>query len=98
MIQTEHESRLRTIEPETEDPRRQIMQFEFQHKKEIAEADPRIAEYEGRFDAKHIRIQRQIDHLVKLTGLTYDELDEMDATLTESGIVLTRPRKRARVK
>ena len=41
--------------------------------------------------------QKQIDHLIKLVGLTYDELDRIDATLTETGIVLSRPRKRARV-
>ena len=91
MTQAEHEARLGKIEAETEEIRRQMMQFEFQNKKDIAEAD-------RRFDASHNRTQKQIDHLVKLIGLTYDELDEIDATLTETGIVLTRPRKRARVK
>jgi hypothetical protein len=41
--------------------------------------------------------QKQIDHLIKLVGLTYEELDQIDATLTETGVVLSRPRKRARV-
>ena len=91
MTQTEHEERLRKIEAETEEIRRQMMQFEFQSKKDIAEADRRFRERQD-------HSQRQIDHLIKLVGLTYDELDEIDATLTETDIVLTRPRKRARVK
>ena len=98
MTQTEHEARLREIRAETEEIRRQMMQFEFQHKKDIAEADRRFEAWQKAMTTKQDHSQRQIDHLVKLVGLTYDELDEIDATLTETGIVLTRPRKLARIK
>jgi len=91
MTQAEHEEKLRKIAAETEEIKRQMMQFEFQHKKDIAYA-------ERRFEKWQVYSQKQMDHLIKLVGLSYDELDEIDATLTETGIVLTRPRKRARIK
>ena len=91
MNQAEHEERLRKIAAETEEIKRQMLQFEFQHKKDIADA-------ERRFEKWQVYSQKQMDHLIKLVGLSYDELDAIDATLTETGIVLTRPRKRARIK
>ncbi len=88
MTDAEHVERLRNIEAETEEIRRQIMQFEFQHKKDVADA-------EKQFKARADRMQRQLDHLIKLVGITYDELDQIDSTLTATGVVLTRPRRRA---
>ena len=97
MTEAEHQERLRVIEAETgaikaetEKIRQQIMQLEFQHKKDSVETDKQFKEW-------HERSQKKIDHLIKLVGLTYDELDEIDATFTETGVVLTRPRKRARI-
>lgn len=98
MTQAEHEERLRKIAAETEEIKRQIMQFEFQHKKDTADADRRFEAWNKAMTAKQDHTQRQIDHLVNLIGLTYDELDEIDTTLTETGVILTRPRKRARIK
>ena len=98
MTQTEHEKRLRKIEAETEEIKRQIMQFEFQHKKDIVEAECRFEGWSKAMDAKQDSSQKQIDHLIKRVGLTYDELDEIDATHTETGVVLTRARRRARIK
>ena len=91
MTSAEHEERLRKIEAETEEIKRQMMQFEFQNKKDIADAERRFDERQQAMDAK-------IDHLIKLAGLSYEALDEIDATLTEAGVVLTRPRKHARFK
>lgn len=90
MTEAEHEKKIQEIRNETEEIKRQIMQLEFQHKKDVVEVD-------HRFEKNHSRTQHQIDHLIKLMGLTYDELDQIDATLTETGVVLSRPRKRARV-
>jgi hypothetical protein len=91
MTHNEHEEQIQKIQAETEDIRRQMMQFEFQHKKDIAD-------FERRSEQWHNHTREKIDHLIKLVGLTYDELDEIDATLTETGVILTRPRKRARIK
>ncbi|MEO6050994.1 MAG: hypothetical protein ABIP78_06645 [Pyrinomonadaceae bacterium] len=98
MTQAEHEERLRKIAAETEEIKRQIMQVEFQHMKDTADADRRFETWNKAMTAKQDHTQRQIDHLVNLIGLTYDELDEIDATLTEAGVILTRPSKRARIK
>ena len=95
MTETEHEKKIQEIRNETEEIKRQIMQFEFQHKKDIAEAERRFEVWSKAMEAKQDNSQKQIDHLIKLVGLTYDELDEIDATLTETGVVLSRPRKRA---
>ena len=97
MTEAGHEKKIHEIRNETEEIKRQIMQLEFQHKNDVVEV-------EHRFEMNHTRVQRQIDsnqkqidRLIKLVGLTYDELDQIDATLTETGVVLSRPRKRARV-
>jgi len=97
MTEAEHEERLRAIAVETEEIKRQMMLFEFQHKKDIADSERRFEKWSKDFDMKLSNSRKLVDPLVKLVGLTYDELDEIDATLTETGIVLTRPRKRARI-
>src|SRR5438105_4152179 len=98
MTQAEHEEKLRKLAAGTEEIKRQMMQFEFQHKKDIADAERRFNEWSKVMEANQSHSQKQLDHLIKLVGLSYDELDAIDATLTETGIVLTRPRKRARIK
>ena len=104
MTDAAHEEEIRAIRSETEKIRQQIMQLEFQHKKDIVESDRRFDQRMTRLEAaaansqKRIEFnQKQIDHLIKLVGFTYDELDSIDATLTETGVVLSRPRKRARI-
>ncbi len=97
MTDAEHENNIQTIRNETEEIKRQIMQLEFQHKKDIVEADRRFDARMAKLEAASNRNQGQIDHLIKLVGFTYNELDSIDATLTETGVVLSRPRKRARV-
>ena len=97
MTDAEHEINIQTIRNETEEIKRQIMQLEFQHKKDIVEADRRFDTRMAKLEAASNRNQGQIDHLIKLVGFTYNELDSIDATLTETGVVLSRPRKRARV-
>jgi len=93
MTEAEHEKKLQKIRNETEEIKRQIMQMEFQHKKDIVESDRRLtgewlrsnlhrAKTTGR---SHFWAKR-IDHLVKLVGFSYDELDQIDATLTETGM------------
>jgi hypothetical protein len=98
MTQAEHEKRLQKIEAETEEIKRQMMQFEFQHKKDIADTERRFEDRQQAMESKQDRSQKQIDHLVKLMGLSYEALDELDATVAEAGVILTRPRKHAILK
>lgn len=45
------------------------MQLEFQHKKDVIKMDKDFKERDA-------RIQRRLDHLIKLVGITYEELDQ----------------------
>ncbi|MCY7375191.1 MAG: hypothetical protein LH472_04375 [Pyrinomonadaceae bacterium] len=83
-----HEARIEKIETESAELRRQILQFEFQHKKDFSGADQL-------FTAKNDQIQRHLDHLTKLVGITYEELDLLDGKLQETGYYLAQPRQRS---
>ena len=62
-----------------EELQRQILQLEFQHKKEIAQ----IRELQA-------HTQRQLDHITKLTGIAFEDLAFNDQKITEAGEILTR--------
>lgn len=86
MTDAEHEERLRKTRAETEEIRQQIMQLEFQDKKDVVEMD-------RDFKERDARIQIQLDHLIKVVGITYEELDNLDFKLQETGRYLIQPRK-----
>ena len=64
------------------------MQLEFQHKKDVVDAKREADEADK-------RIQRSIDHIAKLVGITYEELDLLDEKLQKTGRYLTLPRERS---
>jgi uncharacterized protein (DUF1919 family) len=82
-----HETKIQQIELEMTEIKSQILKLEFQHKKDIKEA-------EKRFDDRNDKIQRQLDYITKLAGVTYQELDLLDEKLVRSGQVAASPRKR----
>ena len=86
MTDAEHEENIKNIRTETEEIKRQIMQLEFQHKKDIVETDKRFKE-------SCEQINRQIKHIAKLVGITYEELDNLDFKLQETGRHLIEPRE-----
>ena len=88
MTDNGHQKRIDDIETETGEIKRQIMQLEFQHKKDIVEARRKADETEA-------RIQRGIDHLIRLMGISYEELDLLDEKLQKTGRYLTIPRERS---
>ena len=59
--------------------RRQILQLEFQHKKEIAE----IREIQA-------KTQRQLDHITQLTGFAFEELEFNNQKMQDAGEILSR--------
>ncbi len=85
----EHQERLNNIEAECDELRRQILQLEFQHKKDSVEA-------EKQFTDRYEKTQRQLDYITRLVGITYEELDLLDDKIIESGSILTKPRKRVK--
>ena len=89
-----HEEKIQQIELEMTEMKSQILKLEFQHKKDIKEAEKYIKEAEKRFDDRNDKIQRQLDYITKLAGITYQELDLLDEKLVRTGQVAASPRKR----
>ncbi len=89
-----HEEKIQQIELEMTEMKSQILKLEFQHKKDIMEAEKDIAEAQKRFNERDEKIQRRIDYVAKLAGITYQELDLLDEKLVRTGQVAASPRKR----
>ena len=82
-----HEKRIKNVEAECVEIKKQILQLEFQHKKDIAEFDRRSqirAEERERRTEERERIWKEIEkqsertekhlrHLSKLTGIAFEE-------------------------
>jgi hypothetical protein len=86
MTPGEHEEHIRKIQAETEEIKRQILQLEFQNKKDIAAA-------QKRFDAWDEKITKKLNHIAQLVGITYEELDNLDLKTQEAGKRLSRHRE-----
>ena len=73
--------------------RRQILQLEFQHKKEIAEIRGLQAKTENqlaRVSQLQMGTQQQLDHITQLTGFAFEELKLSDQKMREAGEILSR--------
>ena len=84
------------MEDETE-IRRQILQLEFQHKKDMAEMREQhtktIAEIDKTLDRvtrRQDRNQKQLDHITKLTGITFEDLEFHNQKMQDAGEILSR--------
>jgi hypothetical protein len=64
------------------------MKMEFRHKKYIAETEKHLKKSEKRFDERSDKIQRQLDYITKLVGISFEELDQMDERLFSASIPL----------
>ncbi len=64
-----------------EDIKKQLLQLEFQHKKDIVEA-------EKRFNERTDRIQAQLDHITKLAGISFEKFAEIDARIENAANAL----------
>ena len=88
MTDAAHEKRIKKMEAEIVELRKQIMQVEFISKRDTAEARKEHEKVSAQID-------RQIKHISSIMRITYDELDILDEKIQESGRVLARPRKRS---
>ena len=86
MTESAHEKRLKKIEAETVEIKRQIMRLEFQQKKNLAVA-------KKDFEERDKQIQKRLDYVAKLAGITYEELDNLDLKVQEAGLKLSQPRQ-----
>lgn len=89
-----HEEKIQQIETETAELKHQIMKLEFQHKKDIIEAEKEFKRSQQAFNERSDKIQRQLDYITRLAGITYEELDLLDEKITKGGEILASPRKR----
>ena len=86
-MENKHQEKLNQIEAECNEIKRQILQLEFQHKKDMVD-------YKKESELRNRQIERHLRHLSKLAGITFEELDAMDDRLTSAAEPLSRSRKR----
>lgn len=73
--------------------KQQILQLEFQHKKEMVEIRKLQETTEKRLDyisRLQDRTQKQLDHITKLTGIAFDEFEFYDQKMQDAGEILSR--------
>ena len=86
-MENNHQKKLNQIEADCSEIKRQILQLEFQHKKDMVD-------YKKESELRNRQIERHLRHLSKLAGITFEELDAMDDRLTSAAEPLSRSRKR----
>lgn len=85
MRENGHEKKIAKIEANCAKLKEQIMRLECQTKKDIVAAQKRFDEWDD-------KIRQRIDHIAKLAGITYEELDNLDLKVQDAGKRLSRPR------
>ncbi len=65
--------------------RKQILQLEFQHKKEMAE----IRESHERITKLIEHNQKQLNHITQLTGFSFEEVGEINKKLESASLALS---------
>lgn len=93
MPETTHEKRLKKIEAETLEIKKEIMQLEFQHKKDHITAQKEADQRQKEADERAKRMDLHLKHLSKLMGITYEELENLDSKIQNAGQILARRRK-----
>ncbi len=93
-MENNHQEKLNHIEAECSEIKRQILQLEFQTKKDIAEHKKEMAELIKESELRNQQIKLHLQHLSKLAGITFEELDAIDDRLISAAVPLSRSRKR----
>ncbi len=94
MENSTHEKRLKKIEAECAELRRQILKLEFQNKKDTVAFRTESNERWQRFERLREQTQRHLNHLSQLTGLTFEIADDIDDRLDAASKPLVRKRQR----
>lgn len=95
MTDANHDKRIKKIEAEMVELRKQIMQIEFISKRDSSMAKREHEAARKESDRINARIDKKLNHVSTLMGIAYDELDMLGEKIQESGRVLARPRKRS---
>ncbi len=101
MESSTHEKRLKKIEAECAELRRQILKLEFQSKKDSVESRKAREQFQKESDERWLRFekisdrtQRHLDHLSQLTGIAFDTFEDLDGRLDAASKPLARKRQR----
>jgi uncharacterized membrane protein YgaE (UPF0421/DUF939 family) len=99
MENSTHEKRLKKIEADCAELRRQILKLEFQNKKDsvesrkLHEAFQRESEQRWhRFEQLREQTQRHLNHLSQLTGIAFDTFEDYEERLDTASKPLARKR------
>ncbi|MDQ3636367.1 MAG: hypothetical protein M3405_17965 [Acidobacteriota bacterium] len=83
-----NDDRLEKIEDETAEIKKQILELEFQHKKDIIEAEKRSNEWAERMEKSLVQMEKSLvqmrdnlHHINKLAGITFEKFDDIESRL-----------------
>ncbi len=93
MSENGYREEIARIDAECAEIRKQIMQLEFQNKKDITAAESRATAREEERRVWDDMMTKKITHIAQLAGITYEELDMMEDKLIRAGSELARPRE-----
>ncbi len=91
-----HEEKIKAIKTEIAEIERQIKHLEFQHKKDMTEANRRFEQYSESIKKDNAATAKHLKHLSQLAGITFEELDELDNRLEGASVSLSRKNKRSK--
>ena len=95
-MENNHEKKIEAVEAEIAELERQIKKLEFQHKRDIAEANSRFDQYSESIKKDNAATARHLKHLSQLAGITFEELDALDDRLESASVSLSRKNKRSK--
>ncbi len=82
------EDRIKKIEEESAEIKKQILQLEFQHKKDIVETDKRFNDRAERLEKSLLQLEKSLlqmrdnlNHINKLAGITFEKFDDFESRL-----------------
>lgn len=96
MTDSAHEKRIQKIEAECVELKKQIMQLEFQHKKDTLESEKQHEKWRKEIDKDFKFLSAHAKHLSQLAGITFEELGELDERLETASASLSRKSKKSK--
>ena len=71
-----------------EDLKQEIMKLEFQHKKDITEAERRFNERFDRIQAQIEQREAHLNHLTKLAGISFEKFADIESRIEKAATAL----------
>ncbi len=71
-----------------EDLKQELMKLEFQHKKDIAEADKRFNERFDKMQEVNQQMQAHLNHITKLAGISFEKFEDIESRIENASVAL----------